>query len=902
MATHKAYRLNNLDLFDDIGDLPEGDSFTSNWERRLGLFGSRFDHDSALVAHGHESDPNLVTKHKLMKATRRLARTVNILSNAVREEGEKEQGLTLRWKQSDNEGESKNEILLSPRYVTGDNEAHDALVGSVLIKQGLKRTLDRNQLSQANAARASGDEYQTLTAQLWETVETAVSRNATLAEYPGSIHYFKAHAKFNGAPSKKVLEDSLTYGEPSVEYAVRALQHRLMYPHEKLNLPAYYENAIAKATDYLADKARMKTKRFASCAEALEMIRSFFNVNPPPPPPPMPQPPTPSDDGKDEPGEKDENPMPGSNNASGENNNDENNQQENNNDEQDTNNEAGSNDSGCNTSCSERNGGGANAGEQPQKDPEQKSDDGDRDPQSKDNGSSGDGDASDSGSQAGEAQPGEEPGDTEGDGTDDQGGVSEEVGSDTESADDSSPDEGDEGHGSDDEDSGSEDGSESGGTEGQESSGESGSSDSPSTSDSDNDSESSTSSPDGDGQDDGMGGSGSAGSEESEAGTDGGSDSTPEPDDSDDAPEVKPASQLGNSDSELFGGQPKERGQYLPGSAVPDAMSVAEALKPVIEIPDGLGFPTHKPHEHFVEGKDEARQAYEQIVAFYRPQINRIVNAFSFRNEEADYYEHGLRTGEIDDSELHLVATPQLRRMQPRIFKEREVMSKPNIAIGLLVDMSGSMGSSSLLPQQYRDGYRVTKAMMARDAAIVLQNAFAKIAGIQTMVLGFTHIRNLWIGPAFTCKDKRYHGDDAIDIIELLTKEHKNAYALAGISGHGDTPTSFSLEFAARKMAQDYPECAHRYLFQITDGDPWDVFNAGIRYGGDKAYEHTKMVCEFADRYLGVRCYGIGVCNSFTQQRGDMMYRPHRSVIIDDVLSCVPIITAFLRRIAAHMQ
>jgi len=527
--------------------------------------------------------------------------------------------------------------------------------------------------------------------------------------------------------------------------------------------------------------------------------------------------------------------------------------------------------------------------------------------------------------EAGEAQPGEQSGDTEGDGTDAQGGVSEEVGSDTQSADDSSPDSGDTDNGSDAQDSAEDSSS------GQEGGGESvsfdkiGGDSNTAASDGASSSEEQAAQAGDSGMDDGQGGEdggSSSTSPQSSGGTNGGSNPNPQP-----VLDVKPASELGQSDGTLFG-QPSNAGAGGSGIALPDSVTLAEALRPVCEMPEGMGFPSTPPIEYVVHGGEKAKAVYQEIVNYYRAQINRIVSAFAFRNEDAQYYEHGLRDGELDEEELYQVARPALRRQQPRIWKRKEVLSKPSIAIGLLVDMSGSMGSSVKVPSYFdssrNSSYetRASQSAMARDVAIVLQNAFSKVAGIEVTVLGFTSDSTVDGGANYVSEkldglasrvDTKPFGFvddpnrlDTFYIYDLLTKDHKDPYGIACIKGIGNTPTSFALEFAARKMAQDYPDHASRFLFQITDGHPSDSFLSG-QYGissssGTKCYEHTRLVCEFSERYLGVKCYGVGIKNAFTQETGDTMYRKGHCIVINDVLSCVPVITSFLRRIAASMQ
>ena len=345
-------------------------------------------------------------------------------------------------------------------------------------------------------------------------------------------------------------------------------------------------------------------------------------------------------------------------------------------------------------------------------------------------------------------------------------------------------------------------------------------------------------------------------------------------------------------DNELFGGETP----YTPEDDLPEAQDVDEVEdERDPELPSGIRKPNHIVVSTY---QTDDGSGYLKEVAKVRPAIIAITSALRFRNNDATQMSRGHVSGDLDDGSLHKLA---LRGEEnPTIWERREVVATPSIAVCLLVDESGSMSSG--------DRYK-----KARSVAVAMAEALSQIKGINLMVLG--HTANCSAGDRYlsskgssqpsrvtvdgkAATEARPDGD--LIISEYLTKQHRNRFALKGISANANNLDGFAMEYAARRVAADYPGAKSKLVFVISDGQPAGE-SGRHSYGGREAAKHMNQVCLAAKRNLGVDIYGVGIDSAYSKKLADEMYGSGRCVVIKDVAGSIPILTSFLRQIANNV-
>lgn len=369
-------------------------------------------------------------------------------------------------------------------------------------------------------------------------------------------------------------------------------------------------------------------------------------------------------------------------------------------------------------------------------------------------------------------------------------------------------------------------------------------------------------------------------------------------------------------DNELFGDRVQNDSVH-DREDIPEAIDLKEVEAEQIEVPEGCCEMRSQPVVHHVELEDP--EPYMKLVRQMRPQIMHIREALRFRSNEPGAYQRGLKSGLLDDGSIYKLALP--RENNPAIWEQKVEFTMPKIAVGLLLDESGSMGGR--------------KIEETRRVAVAMHNALSSVKGIDTMVLGHTgNIEHVGYESMQRYKGygRRGYGRGSVsdaspyDVVkditpkttkhanQLLMREywtvrHKQPY---GIVHAGDfmcqNLDGFAMEYAARKMQHDYPEHKTRLLFVISDGQPsgyggLDCRSAGRLgyYHGSSAMLHMRRVCEFSRHYLGVQIYGIGIQNAYTESAATHMYGAGKAVVISDVISSLHILTAFLKQIASKV-
>ncbi|MFM8979650.1 MAG: hypothetical protein ACKOSS_04210, partial [Planctomycetia bacterium] len=259
----------------------------------------------------------------------------------------------------------------------------------------------------------------------------------------------------------------------------------------------------------------------------------------------------------------------------------------------------------------------------------------------------------------------------------------------------------------------------------------------------------------------------------------------------------------------------------------------------------------------------EAR--YTSRVKALQPAIRRVVASLFFNNTEPSFETYGHRRGELDEGSLH-----KLWLRDDRVMSRRDIKARKSVAVGLLIDESGSMGVNK-------------RHIKARDVAITLYEALGQVQGLQVSVYGHT------------TADRAKRGSVLSLRAYVTPRLPRNAASMMRIDHCHENLDSWATLGVTRRMLEDFPHVSRRLLFVISDGQP-----CGMEYGGKPAMEHVRKVVQ-ASHARGVQVYGLGIDNAFTPEEADRMYGPGRCVVLEDVESSVPVITRFLRQVTRTM-
>lgn len=198
-------------------------------------------------------------------------------------------------------------------------------------------------------------------------------------------------------------------------------------------------------------------------------------------------------------------------------------------------------------------------------------------------------------------------------------------------------------------------------------------------------------------------------------------------------------------------------------------------------------------------------------------EVQAMRNALVFRASAPEYVERLLRTGNVDDDELVRWAAGD-----ERIFNQKQIDAKPDVLMGLLVDLSGSMHGSKLETAQ-------------RIAQVVVW-ALHDAEGVETRVWGHTadvdgseaEVYRIW-----------EPGDPLSRLGLISSLPHSN-----NADGH-------AIAYCAKQMFDaEQPE---KVLLVLSDGLPH-----ANGYGGDPAMSHIRSVCHWAQQ-RGVRVIQVAI-------------------------------------------
>ena len=242
--------------------------------------------------------------------------------------------------------------------------------------------------------------------------------------------------------------------------------------------------------------------------------------------------------------------------------------------------------------------------------------------------------------------------------------------------------------------------------------------------------------------------------------------------------------------------------------------------------------------------------------------IQRVREALQFQNNKRTGEIFGVRSGDLDEGGLH-----KLDYDCEHIWSQKTLTKMPDVAVGILVDQSGSMHGRDKIGQ-------------AREICIILAEAIKQIKGVHLHVYGHT---------------ANEQGLIDLTIFEHYTSNSDTATATADLSGLGaidaysNNYDGYAIKEAAKLLAKD--PAKRKYLFVLSDGLPH-----GEGYGGDPAKKHVASVCEFVRNRLkiGTYAFAIGVDATYRGQF-TRQYGKNNVMFMTNVRDCLPQIVRFIR-------
>ena len=371
--------------------------------------------------------------------------------------------------------------------------------------------------------------------------------------------------------------------------------------------------------------------------------------------------------------------------------------------------------------------------------------------------------------------------------------------------------------------------------------------------------------------------------EENEDSDDGDSGAGGDP--SEDEPEEDISDDFGSVDD--FDDAPTQTDGNLFGEAMDrvddEPSELDEIIKP--KIPElGLKAPkrfqVYQYSEHY---HNLYKSSYDSIKNKLKSEVRSVLGSLDFLNNNTDTYSHGHKSGDLDVHSLYKLGHEQ----DPSIFERQEVMQSKKIAVGLLLDRSGSMSGRKM---------EETNRM-----AIVLVEALKQIQGINLSV--YTHTAESGLATKYDYESELIVNernqkssklsDENLWIHDIIHDGVDRSHMLGAIDAMSMNSDGYAIKYVSERFNRSTIGYDEKIMFVISDGAPH-----ASGYGGTQAYEHTGACSNFVRHMLGIRLYGVGICNPFDQDTGENLYGKGNFIILNDVKSSIRVMTAFLRNIA----
>jgi nitric oxide reductase activation protein len=245
--------------------------------------------------------------------------------------------------------------------------------------------------------------------------------------------------------------------------------------------------------------------------------------------------------------------------------------------------------------------------------------------------------------------------------------------------------------------------------------------------------------------------------------------------------------------------------------------------------------------------------------------IEKIRSALRFQGTKRTGEVHGMLSGDLDEGSLH-----KLRYDSEHIWSQKLITKLPDVAVGILVDQSGSMSGG--------------KIEQAREMCVLLAEAVKKIDGVHLHIYG--------------------HTANQASQADLVLFEHYSSYGpaasanldgLGSIAAHANNYDGYAIKETAKLLDKD--PAKRKYLFVISDGLPH-----GSGYAGDEAKKHVTSVCSFVRNRLKIPTYAFAVgVPEYDYPAFEEQYGKDNIVFLSTVRQCLPQIVRFLRN-ALHKE
>jgi hypothetical protein len=215
--------------------------------------------------------------------------------------------------------------------------------------------------------------------------------------------------------------------------------------------------------------------------------------------------------------------------------------------------------------------------------------------------------------------------------------------------------------------------------------------------------------------------------------------------------------------------------------------------------------------------------------------VEALRTALVFRQEKPEWDLKLQKSGHLDDEELWRLGTGDVR-----VFSEHVIEHRPEVALGVLVDMSGSMAGPHL-----RTAQRLAQTSLW---------AFHDAEGIETRIWG--HTGDL-AGASGSDIFRLWEPGDPMSRLGLVTS-----------LPHGDNYDGFAIAYCVSQL-REVPQ-AQKVLIVFSDGYP-----AGEGYGGPTAQRHMRHIVDWAERQ-GVAVFQIAIDDVLRAQDQEAMFGPGR--------------------------
>lgn len=256
--------------------------------------------------------------------------------------------------------------------------------------------------------------------------------------------------------------------------------------------------------------------------------------------------------------------------------------------------------------------------------------------------------------------------------------------------------------------------------------------------------------------------------------------------------------------TELRYGQDEDSGKHMDGSEVAGEVEDNEMLSKLLI---GSAEKGSSDHSYFEKLRGN-RNVYMECVSRIRQYIPGIRKIIQGNDKNYDFSIPGCRSGILDTTKL-----AEAYQGVPQVYIRQGHVRTNKTTLCVLIDESGSMGG--------------TKERTARDAAVLLNESFGSLPGIDLYIYGHS-------------ADITKVGDINMTVYREGTK-YRPKYALSDVRARVQNRDGEAI-FEAAQRVRKYTS-ARCIMIVISDGDP-----CAIGYGGDAALKDVKKHVEKVEK------------------------------------------------------